>query len=115
MRNRDRDDAIAQSYLGGKSLREVGGEFDISGSRVHQILIHDGVALRPWGKNKPVPRKYPRRACAVCGDDFQPASARSKYCGHKCSGAGRDRGRGKQAYDLRERGLKYREIAEMMG
>jgi hypothetical protein len=42
----DRDRKIAEAYSGGRTLRELAADFDISHERVRQILEREGVKLR---------------------------------------------------------------------
>jgi hypothetical protein len=62
-----RNRAIAEAYLAGAHLREVGEQFGISHERVRSILISLGVSLRPVGA--------PRREAIIAKTkaEFRPA------------------------------------------
>ena len=48
----ERDKRIAETYLSGKTLRQVAKEFNLNFERIRQILMRDGVQLRAHGSGK---------------------------------------------------------------
>jgi transposase len=54
----ERDRAIANDYLAGKTLPQIAGEWGISAARVRQLL--DRIEVRRRDHEAPPPRRYPQ-------------------------------------------------------
>lgn len=96
------------------SYRDIAGRFDVSRQRVGNIARAYGIT-RPM---QPVAETHPERECPCCGEVYrsEEPTCGSSMCKRVVAEHRRlENSKGRQAYELRLKGLTWVQVAEELG